>query len=157
MILKTSYFYQIRNFLPYMIPVSVCLSDPTWYHKERGNSYIYKDKRNVVNGLRFEYMIVQNRVLHKCPCKVEEPMECDFLQEYYRELNKLDFDYIKEQLILLTEYEKEKLKLEKEPIIVFMLHEAWYNPCSERKMIQRYFKEHGIDCSELIYPISKEE
>lgn len=28
----TSYFYQIRNFKPYQIPLSTAISDPAWYH-----------------------------------------------------------------------------------------------------------------------------
>lgn len=153
MILRTSYFYQIRHFSPNMIPVSLCLFDPTWYHKNKGQNYIYVDKRRVVNGLRFEYMIIQKNVVHQCPCQIEEPTECKFLKDYYEELNKLDFDYIKTQLQNLAEYEKQRLKIQEEPIIVFIFYEAWYNPCSERKVVQRYFLEHGIPCQELKYTI----
>ena len=37
--IATSYFYQIRNFKPWMIPVSTCLSDPEWYRPKDGKEY----------------------------------------------------------------------------------------------------------------------
>ena len=43
--IKTSYFYQIRNFTPNLIPVSTCLRDPNWYRPPQGEEY-YRDKRN---------------------------------------------------------------------------------------------------------------
>ena len=151
--IKTSYFYQIRHFSPNMIPVSICLSDPAWYHANQGKSHIYLDKKNVINGIRFEYMIVQKNVLHRCPCLEEEPDICPFLQEYKQELDKLDFNYIMERLNWLALYMQEKYKYIGEPIIVFIFHEAWYNHCSERRPVQKFFQEHGIDCTELKYPI----
>ena len=59
MILRTSYFYQIRNFKPNMIPVSINLSDPKWYHNNKNKHHVYIDRRNIINGIRFEYMVVQ--------------------------------------------------------------------------------------------------
>mgnify|MGYP007070208670 CR=1 FL=1 len=38
----TSYFYQIRNFTPNIIPVSTCLSDPVWYRPPEDKEY-YKE------------------------------------------------------------------------------------------------------------------
>ena len=35
----TSYFYQIRNFKPNMIPVSTAISDPFWYRPPAGKEY----------------------------------------------------------------------------------------------------------------------
>lgn len=35
----TSYFYQIRNFTPNIIPVSTALSDPAWYRPPEGQEY----------------------------------------------------------------------------------------------------------------------
>ena len=44
----TSYFYQIRNFKPYQIPLSTAISDPAWYHPKNGDYYV--DKNGVING-----------------------------------------------------------------------------------------------------------
>ena len=37
--IATSYFYQIRNFKPSMIPVSTCLSDSEWFKPKDGKEY----------------------------------------------------------------------------------------------------------------------
>ena len=44
--IATSYFYQIRNFKPYMIPVSTALSDPEWYRPPAGQEYYIDKERN---------------------------------------------------------------------------------------------------------------
>lgn len=155
MLIRTSYFYHIRHFLPNMIPVSTCISDPAYYHDGKGKNHIYYDKRGIINGIRFEYMIVQQNIMNsRCPCLEEDPVICPFLKEYKKELDKLDFNYIMERLNWLAEYRKSVDKFEGEPIIVLMVYEAYYNPCSERKPIQQLFQEHGIECKELTYPIN---
>ena len=30
--IRISYFYQVRNFKPNMIPMSTAISDPAWFH-----------------------------------------------------------------------------------------------------------------------------
>ena len=35
-----SYFYQIRNFSPNMIPISTTVSDPDWFHKGEDGIYV---------------------------------------------------------------------------------------------------------------------
>ena len=54
--LAISYFYQIRFFKPYMIPVSTAVSDPQWYHNFQDKNYIFLDKRGVANGFRCELL-----------------------------------------------------------------------------------------------------
>ena len=48
--LRLSYFYQIRNFKPNMIPMSTALSDPAWYHDFKDKDYIFArlSDKNVV-------------------------------------------------------------------------------------------------------------
>ena len=48
--LAISYFYQIRFFKPYMIPVSTAHWDPAWYHDWAGAAHVFVDKRGVING-----------------------------------------------------------------------------------------------------------
>ena len=62
----TSYFYQIRNFTPNIIPVSTALSDPAWYRPPEGKEY-YIDKRGIICGLRYEPLIVQRYGENTCP------------------------------------------------------------------------------------------
>lgn len=48
---------------------------------------------------------------------------------------------------------KGQLGFEEEPIIVFIVHEAPSNPCSERQVLLEYFNSHSVECKELDYPI----
>ena len=43
--LALSYFYQIRNFKHYMIPVSTAVWDPQWFHIDK-TTKIFKDNRS---------------------------------------------------------------------------------------------------------------
>lgn len=143
--IKTSYFYQIRNFTPNLIPVSVCLSDPVWYRPPKGKEY-YIDKRGIINGLRYEPLIVQKYGAALCPyCEYKAAApSCPTLIEY----EQLLFTLVdKERTLKAFEYCANKFKLPfgDEPIIVLMVHEAPNNLCSERFALQHFF-----NCEELI-------
>ena len=62
----TSYFYQIRNFTPNMIPLSTACGDPLWFHKGMDNSYTFFDKNGVINGLRAEMLHPDNSCSGLC-------------------------------------------------------------------------------------------
>ena len=90
--LSISYFYQIRNFTPNIIPVSTALSDPIWYRPPEGKEY-YIDKRGVICGLRYEPLIVQRKAEHCCPCEDRSlAPQCPTLLEYRELLETIDFD-----------------------------------------------------------------
>ena len=44
--------------------------------------------------------------------------------------------------------------IKEEIIIVLIVYETPTNPCSERKPLQDYFNDHGVECKELDYPIN---
>lgn len=152
----TSYFYQIRNFKPNMIPVSTCLSDPAWYKPPEGQEY-YIDKRGVVCGLRYEPLIVQKQGTQECLgtdllCPFVKEMKqgiiCPCMQEYEHLLNTL---VDKERTLKAFEFCANKFKrpFDKEkPAIVLIVYEAPNNKCSERYALQQFF-----NCKELEYPI----
>jgi len=154
----TSYFYQIRNFTPNMVPVSTCLSDPVWYRPPEGKEY-YIDKRGVVCGLRYESLIVQRYGTKECfgehqVCPLwmtrDQNYQCECMQEYYQLLYSL---VDKEKTLKAFEFcgnkFKKELGFEGEPIIALIVYEAPNNPCSERYALQKFF-----NCKELEYPIS---
>ena len=147
--IATSYFYQIRNFTPNMIPVSTAISDPIWYRPPQGQEY-YRDKRGVINGLRYEPLIVQQYGNHICPCeeKINTPY-CPTMIEYRQLLEKF---VNKERTLKAFEYCINKLArpFDDEPIIVLMVYEAPNNLCSERWALQEFF-----NCKELEYPINR--
>ena len=135
----TSYFYQIRNFKPNMIPVSTAMSDPAWFRPPQGKQW-YIDKRGIVCGLRYEPLIVQ-------PLGTPD--------EYRQLLETVDF----EKLVKAFDYCSNKFRPlpfddgVNDPIIVLMVYEAPNNDFSERSALQDYFTSHGYECKELEYPI----
>ena len=141
----TSYFYQIRNFTPNIIPVSTALSDPAWYRPPQGKEY-YIDKRGIVCGLRYEPLIVQRYGEHICPCESKSlAPACPTMIEY----EQLLYSFVdKEKTLKAFEYccnkFKKELNLKEEPIICLMVYEAPNNPCSERYALQKFF-----NCKEL--------
>lgn len=159
MILRTSYFYQIRNFKPYMIPVSTACGDPAWYHGFTfDKSFTFLDDRGVVNGLRCEELHGDESCANLCSgrknCKEQGPNSCPFLKAYRNMLeNKLDLNAFMARAEASANKIKEQLGFEEEPIVVLMVHEAISNPCSERVALIDYFQSHNIDCKELEYPI----
>lgn len=129
----TSYFYQIRNFTPNIIPVSVCLRDPVWYRPPQGKEY-YIDKRGVVNGLRYEPLIVQKYGVHTCPCEHKDQAPfCPTMIEYENLLKSL---VDKEKTLKAFEFCCNKFKAD---TIALIVYEAPTNPCSERWALQKFF------------------
>ncbi len=129
----TSYFYQIRNFTPNIIPVSTALSDPVWYRPPEGKEY-YIDKRGIVCGLRYEPLIVQRYGKHTCPCedKSKAPF-CPTMIEY-EELLKTLVD--KEKTLWAFEHCCNKFNAN---TIALIVYESPLNLCSERWALQKFF------------------
>ena len=156
--IRTSYFYQIRNFKKNMIPVSTAIWDPLWFHAfTKDYTYIFKDKRDILNGLRIEPIIEQGRKSNHgpevCPCETKDFNTCSFLRQYRENLEKIDFDSMMTDMQnLANKYAKDN-NIKEEIIIVLIVYETPTNLCSERKPLQDFFNSHGIECKELDYPI----
>lgn len=135
----TSYFYQIRNFTPNIIPVSTALSDPVWYRPPQGKEY-YIDKRGIVCGLRYEPLIVQRQATMMCPCenRAQAPA-CPTMIEYEQLLYSL---VDKERTLKAFEYCCNKFNAD---TIALIVYEAPANLCSERFALQKFF-----NCKELL-------
>ena len=146
--IKTSYFAQIRNFLPNMIPVSTAMSDPFWYRPPQGKQY-YIDKRGIVCGLRYEPLIVQKQGNISCPSPeccwyaISKIHPCPCMLEYKQLLYSL---VDKEKTLKAFEYCLNKFNAD---TIVLIVYETPKNPCSERTALQEFF-----NCEELRYPIN---
>ena len=138
----TSYFYMIRYFTPNIIPVSTALSDPAWYRPPTGKEY-FIDKNGVINGLRYEPLIVQRYGEHICPCESKDlAPACPTMIEY----KQLLFSLVdKEKTLKAFEYCCNKFNAD---TIALMVYEAPNNPCSERAALQKFF-----NCEELEHPI----
>ena len=141
----TSYFYQIRFFKPHQIPFSTAMWNPAWYKTD------YIDNNGVINGLRVPPLIPEKRCANQCigreKCKLQ-PRYCNFLKYYQEQLARLDCSKILNRCAEIAYQIKNDLGFEEEPEIIFIVYEAPDNPCSERVVIQKWFRENGIDIQE---------
>lgn len=159
MILRTSYFYQIRNFKRNMIPVSTAIFDPHWYHDFSGDyDYIFKDKRGIVNGLRVLPIIECGKAAQSCigPEQCSHVLTvpvCPFLKSYAENLEQLNINTLINDFNDLAAGYKMCEKIDDEIIIVLIVYETPKNRCSERNALINYFNKHGVECKELNYPI----
>ena len=149
----TSYFYQIRNFKPTMVPLSTALFDPRYYHKGFGMDYQFYDKNGVLNGMRAEPFVPGEACEGLCQgpdhCPTRAPAQCKFLNTYLEQLRKLDFEEIIERFEKLEKKIQETKNLEDELTFVLIVYETPRNPCSERWAIHKWFKENGYEIKEL--------
>lgn len=147
----TSYFYQIRFFPPNLVPLSTAIWDPKWFHDNKSQSYQFKDKRGVLNGLRAEIFYPRIHGEGEChgpeQCSwVNRPI-CPFKANYAAQLNDLDFNDVMERFQFLADAIKKNEKFD-DVDFALIVHEAPTNPCSERSTIQNWFAQHGIECNE---------
>ena len=148
----TSYFYQVRFMKPYMIPLSTARFDPKWYHQNKGQGYVWKDKNGVYNGLRAEPFAPDASCEGLCRgkenCETGSPQTCLFLKTYRYQLDQLDYNNIISRCERIGNYVKALEGFNEEPVIILLVHEAYNNPCSERKVIQDWFASHGQEVLE---------
>lgn len=137
--LALSYFYQIRNFKKFMIPVSTAVWDPKWFHDFKDKEYIFKDKNGVYNGIRFEELAPGDTCKDLCrgpeECSTKDPVDCLFLQNYRKQIQQLDKDKLLKECETLASNIQRKECFTEEPIIVFIVYETPNNKCSERNVL----------------------
>ena len=152
----TSYFYQVRFFKPYQIPLSTADWDPKWFHNFKDQNYVWKDKNGVWNGLRLDIFspskccsILPPECTRCSNVSNRHPETCSFLRDYKNGLdNKINFSDLLELLQRTAQTIKDTEGFSDEPEIMILVHEASTNPCSERAAIQEYFREHGLEVKE---------
>lgn len=149
----TSYFYQVRYFEPYVIPMSTAVWDPKWYHNFKGHGHVFIDKNGVINGLRLNMLVPGAACDGECygreNCSIKDPAACNFLKHYREQLDSIDF---RKFIITLEAYSLrvlDKVKEDREPYAAILFHEAPTNPCSERVVVQQWFKDNGYPIEEF--------
>lgn len=144
----TSYFYKVRFFKPNMIPISTAKWDPKWYYNFKRQGTWWIDKNGVINGLRADVLAPGPVASELCRgldnCITRDPQTCAFLKAYEAQLNELDFSDILQRTKTLCEKVKEVVHYQSDPIAVFLVYETPANTCSERGVIQHWFKKNGI-------------
>ena len=140
--LHTSYFYQIRFFKPFQIPISTAVWDPKWFHDYQSQDHKFIDKRGVVNGFRCEALHPAAEcegLCHGRPCQFS-PDSCEFLKSYRKQIFRLDREKLLDSLLKAARVIQQKLKFTEDPELIFIVHEAPANVCSERAVLQDFFE-----------------
>ena len=145
-----SYFYQIRFFTPEYIPLSTAIYDPKWFHNNRGQDNIFSDKNDVINGLRIESLHPYKDNDYCVHCnRTGNPDTCGFMKNYREQLADIDFeDFIEKLEEFLININQKILKMDKDLIPVFIVHEAPDNKCSERVPLIEWFNSNDVECIE---------
>ena len=141
----TSYFSQIRYFKPYQLAFSTAMWNPAFFRNE------HIDNEGRLIGLRATPFIPGP--ICKNDCRGREkclmaPDECLFLKHYYIQLKRLNVDEIVAKFEEIARKVQQDLGFEEEPEIILIVYEAPDNPCSERVVIQKWFRENGVDIQE---------
>jgi len=148
----TSYFYQVRFMKPHMVPLSTACFDPRWFHQNKGQDFVWKDKNGVYNGLRAPVFapgpLCENLCRGPETCVTRDPQTCLFLNTYRYQLDQLDFNDVVARCERLGKYVQSLEHFAEEPVIMLLVHEAPQNPCSERRVIQEWFAANGKEVVE---------
>ena len=136
-----------------MIPLSTAVYDPKWYHMNHDQLFVFKDKNGVYNGLRIEPFMPGEECCHLCRgkdcCETKDPSTCEFLKKYREQLDKIDFNEALKAFSEISNAIKNVEGFSEEPIIVLIVHEAPQNPCSERRVLVEWFRDHGYELEEF--------
>lgn len=140
-------FYNVRHLKPHTIPVSTALWDPKWFHDKTQPGGVYKDKRGIINGLRYESFAPGTQCHNLChgqPC-AQSPSSCMFLGQYAAQLARLDFwRTITELCQMARAVDAQACE------VALLVYEKPDNPCSERVALREWFAAHGFTLEEAI-------
>lgn len=159
-----SYFYQIRNMKPNMLPVSTAMWDPKWFHDDKGERWQYMDKNGVINGVRmidlmmplykWEELVKRNESCEHCGTNNGANRAwisgmCPFMKEYAKCIREKNPDFQKFINFCdgYLQFLNQRLNLCLDTII-FIVHEAPSKGCGERPELQRWFAENGMELKE---------
>ena len=108
---------------------------------------MWKDKNGVYNGLRAPVFapgpLCENLCRGPETCDTNDPTHCLFLNVYRHQLDQLDFENIIARCESLGNRIQTLEGFVEEPIVMLLVHEAPQNPCSERRVLQEWFADHG--------------
>lgn len=142
----TSYFAQIRNFPKNLVILSTAAWPPKWY--KIGD----KDKNGIISlhctplrpGIECEGLC-------RGSCNPKHPQDCEFLKVYRKQLDKINFKEFLEHLLNLRELLLSENPDYKDIDFALLVFETPQNPCSERVVIQQWFKDNGLEIEEWKY------
>lgn len=139
--LYTSYWAQVRNFPTNLIGLNTTVWPPKWRP-------LGQDARGV--------WVIDCPPLkpgHNCDdlcngkCDPKHPQDCEFLKQYTRQLEAINFKHFMYQLFNLHEriaYDSDIKDFD----FAFIFFEKYDNPCSERWAVQDWLRSHGTQIEE---------
>lgn len=137
----TSYFAQLRNFPANLIGFSTAVWNPKWLLPGRDkNGAIWLDIPPLKPGSKCAGLCDGK-------CSPKHPENCAFLKTYREQLNQINFtDFVKK-------IEQNSLRIAKAENLenvaaALLVYETPTNPCSERKVIQEWFRDNGVEIRE---------
>ena len=162
-----SYFYQVRNFNPNMIPLSTAIYPPKWYGK--GDVAARFDKNGVIIGLdipEFKFpqelfetsLSIEEQCCKDCP--YYETIQkgwfdtfywCPFMKVYYNHLYNQNFHDIIKKYETFVSSLNDQFHLNIDTIIL-IVHEPPQRRCSERIVLQKYFEKNDEKLEEYVCP-----
>ena len=147
--ISISYFYKVRFFKHNMIPFSTAIWPPSWFGRN-GNQH--KDKNGVWNGISVKPLVPGSGCNGLCRgpefCSPPQPSRCAFLKKYREQLDARDFNKVYARLEEIASQVKQDEGFEEEPEIILLVFEAPQNPCSERHVLQEWFRDNGVELKE---------
>ena len=136
-----TYFYNVRFLPPNFLPLSTAMYDPKWFTP-------HVDKRGVINGIKYTPFVPCKECQTLCHGRegcTSQPSNCAFLTTYRKQIFSLDFSKVKNHLERIAETTKQP-----NPCVVLLVYEKPDNPCSERTVLQEWFKANGSELKEYI-------
>ena len=129
----TSYFAQMRNFPPNMIGLSTAHWEPKYITPNRSqNGIIWTGIPPLKPGKECDGL---------CNGK------CAFLKMYRKQLDKLNFNEIYNKIITIAQKVQEGEHWNNVDVAI-LVYETPKNNCSERVVIQQWFRDNGMEIEE---------
>lgn len=141
--LYTSYWAQVRNFPPNLVVLNTTVWPPRWYTIGGINN-------NGVISLHCNPLRPGRACDGLCngKCNPKHPEDCEFLREYRKQLNAIDFNAFMEKLLDLRERLHVDFPDREDFDFAFVFFEKYDNPCSERWPVQDWIRAHGVKIEE---------
>ena len=144
MLIYITYFFYIRFVPNNLVPVSIAVFIPKWYHNFKSENFIYRDKRGIINGVRAE--ILSPYKIKNCECNNcmshKDPTVCSFIKQYHDYIFSLNFKEVYDILLNISnKYDNSNICL--------IVYEKPDNPCSERSTLVDWFSSNGIEIKEF--------
>ena len=139
----TSYWAMVKYFPKNLVALSTVVWPPKWY--QVGG----KDKNGVIS-LHCTPMRPDHRCDGLCRgvCNPKHPQDCEFLKQYRKQLDEINFkDFIDHLLNLRQSLLSDNPNLD-DIDFALIVFETPRNPCSERVVIQQWFKDNGLEIFE---------